>query len=146
MERADSIADYIVGDTPVRHFIQTFPPPLRYALLYLPKVASRILKACVKQVFASLRRRARKILGLSSRHTIHPGAIVTPHRCSSDLSPNWHLHMLVTDGVFVCDGPDGAPTFHELPPPTDDEVAEMKWHETPLTSAVRLSRRPIFGA
>jgi hypothetical protein len=124
MERGDIIADQIVGDTPVRHYVGTFPPPLRYGLLYLPEVASEMRSMCVDQVLASLRRRAKRILGLASVNCAYPGAIVASQRCSSNLAPNFHLHMLVTDGVFVCETPESAPIFRELPPPTEEEVAE----------------------
>src|SRR5579862_9046497 len=42
LERADYITDGIVGDTPVRHFIPTYPPPVRYVLLHRPKLAAKV--------------------------------------------------------------------------------------------------------
>jgi len=135
MERADYITDRIIGDIPVRHWISTYPPPVRYVLLYRPDVAAEVRTASVKEVLRSYHRRAKKILGLKVRNDAHAGAIVSIQRCSSDLSPNWHLHKLVTDGVFYV-GPDGVVIFHELPPPTDEEVAKVAWAICHRTRAI----------
>ena len=46
-------------------------------------------------------------------------------RFSSSLALNPHLHALVLDGVYTCASPLDRPVFHALPPPTDEDVAEL---------------------
>jgi hypothetical protein len=38
---------------------------------------------------------------------------------------NVHYHVIALDGVYVRDADSGAPVFHALPAPTEDEVAEV---------------------
>ena len=38
---------------------------------------------------------------------------------------NLHFHALVLDGVYTQSTPEGAPVFHALPPPTDDEIGTI---------------------
>lgn len=77
----------------------------------------------------------------------HPGAITAIQRSSSHLALNIHFHSLVSEGVFVQEEPGGPAIFHELPPPTDDEVSRVasevckrtiallkrkgRWHDDP---------------
>jgi len=41
-----------------------------------------------------------------------------------DLVLNVHAHSIVLDGVY-CKRGDEPPVFHELPPPTDDDIADL---------------------
>ena len=77
----------------------------------------------------------------------HPGAVTAIQRSSSHLALNIHFHSLVTEGVFVQEDPGGPAIFHELPPPTDEEIAQVasevctrtiallkrkgRWHDDP---------------
>ena len=121
------ITERIIGDTPVRHFVLTFPPPLRQALTYNHALLAKLVNASVKVILKFLRRKAKKLLGLKYVNDAFPGAISSIHRCSSNLDANVHLHVMVTDGVFVRDEHGGPVSFRELPPPTDDEIAEVAW-------------------
>ena len=47
------------------------------------------------------------------------GAVTLIQRFGSAANLNIHLHCLVLDGVYRCDG-DGAPSFVEAGAPTDD--------------------------
>lgn len=51
----------------------------------------------------------------------HGGAVTLIRRFGSAATLNIHLHCLVLDGVYRCDG-DGKPTFVEADAPADDEV------------------------
>ena len=46
-------------------------------------------------------------------------------RFDSGLRLNVHFHVLALDGVYVRDAESGAPVFHPLPAPTEDEVREV---------------------
>ena len=123
------LVDCVLGDTRVRHWVLSLPPPLRHLLAYEPSLVSEVLGAFLDAVFQHLRWKAKRVLGLASVTEAHPGA-VTPslrswiQRCSSNLSLNPHFHSLVTDGVFL-EEPDGTVVFRELPEPTDEEVTRV---------------------
>src|SRR5258707_6155800 len=75
----------------------------------------------LRALFISLRRRARR-LGV-----VRPscGSITFVQRFGSALQSNVHFHVLVPDGVFV-ETEEGAPAeFHELQPPSDEDVANL---------------------
>src|SRR5262249_42569456 len=44
------------------------------------------------------------------------------------LNTNMYFHSLVLDGVFTRPLATAAPVFQALPPPTDDEIAEVLGH------------------
>jgi len=121
------ISERIIGDNPVRHLVLTLPPPLRYALTYKHSLLAKLVKASVKVILKFMRRKAKKILGLKYVKHAYPGAISSIHRSSSNLDANVHLHVLVTDGVFVRDEPNGFVSFRDLPALTDGETAEIAW-------------------
>jgi hypothetical protein len=126
-DHAEFLRDQIFGDTPVRHWVQTLPPPLRYLPAFDPSLVTAILGVHRDQIFRYLKRKAKSVLKLKSVNQAHPGAVTVIQRFSSDLSLNLHFHTLATDGVFVQLVPDGPVTFHELPAPTDQEVADVAW-------------------
>lgn len=55
----------------------------------------------------------------------HVGAVTAIRRASSHLALNIHFHSFVTDGIFLREEPDGPLVFRELPPPTDEEIADV---------------------
>lgn len=119
------LTDHLIGDTPVRQWVLSFPRPLRYILAYDSAVLGDVVNAFVEAVFQFLRWKAKDLLGLRSVSLAHPGAVTLIQRGSSDLSLNVHLHVLVTDGIYVQESPFDPVSFHELPPPTDEEVADV---------------------
>jgi hypothetical protein len=82
----------------------------------------------------SERWKAKELLGLRSVLQAHFGAVIVVQRCSGDLALNVHYHSLISDGVFVEERGGGPASFHELPAPTDDDVAD-------IASEARLRRR-----
>jgi hypothetical protein len=103
----------------------SLPRPLRYLLAHDSALLGEVVGAFIDAAFRFLRCKAKELLDLRSVSQAHPGAVTVIQRCSSDLSLNVHFHSLVTVGVFV-EQPDGGPvSFHELPAPTDGEVADI---------------------
>lgn len=45
-------------------------------------------------------------------------------RFGSALSLNPHLHVLISDGIWISD-PEGRPTFLPAPPPSDDDLQHL---------------------
>ena len=73
----------------------------------------------------SLKRRAKKSLGLKTLRAAHTGAVSVIQRGDSALRLNVHFHVLALDGVYVREEPDGPLVFHPLPAPTVDEVTDV---------------------
>ena len=67
--------------------------------------------------------RAKHALSLTSVAGAQTGTITFVQRFDSSLRPNVHLHVLALDGVYVRDAASGAPVFHALPAPSEDDVA-----------------------
>jgi len=80
--------------------------------------------AFVTAIERSLRRRAKKLLGLRSIEHAITGAITFVQRGDSALFLNLHAHVLVLDGVYVR-GEDGVLAFHALPPPSAEDVRDV---------------------
>ena len=101
-------------------WVLSLPFKLRYRLAYDSELMRDILNIFVRAVFSELRRRARELLGLKRSQC---GAVTFVQRFNSALGLNVHFHLICMDGVYAA-GPDGAPEFHELPPPEDAEVLQ----------------------
>ena len=54
-------------------------------------------------------------------------------RFNSALGLNVHFHLIGLDGVYAANL-DGAPEFHELPPPEDAEVWEVAFSKLKSSS------------
>src|SRR5262249_30562278 len=80
-----------------------------------------VLAVFIRVVFGWLRRGA-------ARHGVaagQGGAVTVIQRFGGALNTNVHFHSLVLDGVFTRPLATAAPVFQALPPPTDDEIAEV---------------------
>jgi hypothetical protein len=64
---------------------------------------------------------------LSTVKIVHPGAITVIQRAGTDLDANLHFHSLFTNGAFVRLAGAAELTFLEIPPPTDDDIADIAW-------------------
>lgn len=126
-ETAAHLVDHVVGEVPVRHWVLSLPPPLRYLVAHDAALCSAVLEAFLHAVFDHLRGVAKRELGLRSLRDAHPGAVTVIQRASSHLALNPHLHSVVTDGVYVHDVTRTRPVFRALPPPCDAEVAAVAW-------------------
>jgi len=72
----------------------------------------------LREVFAWLRRTAKRELDLRSLRQAHPGSVTMVQRFGDGLRGNLHLHALALDGVYVQSDGKEAPVFHALPAPT----------------------------
>jgi hypothetical protein len=114
----------VLPEVPIRHWICSFPWGLRALLGYDKKLCSKVCAAFMTELGRSLRRRAKRLLGLRSVADAHTGAVVAVQRTDSALRLNVHLHALVLDGVYLRDD-HGILVFHALPTPTRAEVADV---------------------
>lgn len=145
-DRGEFISENIVGDTPVFHWVNTFPPPLRSYLAFEPALTSALLMQFLAIVFALVRRQARKELRKrfgKRLGKIDPGSISTFQRSSSFLDLSVHFHCVVTAGVFYRDPDTGKVAFHHVAAPTTAEIAEVAWKMCRKTCEL-LARRGLW--
>ncbi len=99
-ETAAHLVDNVIGNIPVRHWVCTVPPPLRYLLAYDTSLCSAVLDAFIRAISRWLRHKAKAELGLRSVEHAHPAAVTMIHRASSHLALNIHFHTIASDGVY----------------------------------------------
>jgi hypothetical protein len=124
---AHLVANVLPTEPVYRQWTLSFPHRLRFRLLRDATFASAVLTAFVRVVFAYHRRRARA-LGIADGHA---GSCSVPQRFGSFGNCHWHGHVIIPDGVFV-GASDGTVSFRPLPPPTDEDIAQL---------AARIARR-----
>jgi hypothetical protein len=127
-DTAAHLVDRVIPAVPMRQWVLTVPPPLRYRLAYDKELMRLLLRCCSDVLFGWLRYRAKEKLGLQSVRDAHPGAITFVQRFGSALNLNVHLHSLLTDGVFVHRSDDWhPPRFVALPPPSREDQRALAW-------------------
>jgi len=116
-EIAVHLVDDVLPHAPYRQWVTTFPHALRYwmaASRQLTSVVHRRVSAMV-QLYYTHKAGERGIKQPVS------GGVTFVQRFGSALNLNVHFHTVALDGVFSVAGP--VPVFHQLPGPTDEEVA-----------------------
>jgi hypothetical protein len=78
---------------PVRHWVCTFPWGVRAVLGYDKELGRAAASAFAKELSRSLKRRAKRELGLSSVDDALPGLVVVVQRTDGALRLNCHLHL-----------------------------------------------------
>jgi hypothetical protein len=122
-DTAAHLADRVLPEVPIRQWVLTLPYPLRYRCAYDAKLASEVLRAFVRALFAELRRRSRQHWGVRAQQC---GAVTFIQRFGSAMNLNLHFHTLALDGVYADAGdPRAAPRFLPLPPLGDDDLARV---------------------
>jgi hypothetical protein len=141
-ERGQHLIESVIGNVPVRHWVECLPPQLRYVLGYDERLLSGGFRALSLAVFEYQRRRAADLLGLPLSQ-IHPGGLVVNHRVSANLDANYHFHGIFPDGVFIQREPGGELEFFRLPAPTEAEIAAVAFQACVQLCAV-LARRGFW--
>jgi len=119
-EAAAHLVDLVLPEVPVRQYVLTLPFRLRFILAYDHDLKLEVGSVLVRTLFNWYRLRARR-RGLTEPEC---GAVAFVQRFSSNLALNVHFHVLVLDGVFTRRKGE-LPVFHELPPPTDEDIASL---------------------
>lgn len=128
-DTAAHLVDRVVPRVPVRQWVVTFPRRVRWHLARDPKLATQALDVVLRVLFGWQRKVARSLgvdFGAPRRsQSARSGAVSFLQRFGSSLELNLHVHALLPDGVFARpDGdPEARPKFHEMPPPTDEDVS-----------------------
>jgi hypothetical protein len=134
-DTAAHLVDRVLPEVPIRQWVLTLPYPLRYRCAYDARLASEVLRAFTRALFAELRRRVRRQWSVRAEQC---GAVTFIQRFGSALNLNVHFHTLALDGVYPY-APEhgGQARFLPLPPPEPDEVGRV------LAGAARRIQRAI---
>ena len=124
-DTAVHLVQKVIPEVPVRQWVCSLPWRLRVLLGYDRRICAEVVEAFVLELSRSLKRRAKKSLGLKTLRAAHTGAVSVIQRGDSALRLNVHFHVLALDGVYVREEPDGPLVFHPLPAPTVDEVTDV---------------------
>jgi hypothetical protein len=122
-QTAAHLVDHVVPHVPVRQWVRVcqlrLPIPLRVLLAAQPELVTPVLQVVQRVV-------ERHLLGHTGLKSDEGqgGAVTLIQRFGSAANLNIHLHCLVLDGVYRCDG-DGAPSFVDAGAPTDEELRAL---------------------
>ena len=119
-ERAAHLVDHVFPDVPVRQWVLSLPPRVRYLLAWRHDVCRAVVSVVLREVNRHLRDRARAC-GLPDPRG---GAVAIVQRFGGALNLNVHIHALVLDGVFAR-AADGRLSFHAATQITDSDVADV---------------------
>jgi len=123
---AAHLVDYVFPRAPVRQWVLSLPIRLRYILAYDAELCSQVLAIYVREIYRAYRWTAKAELGLDTVRDAHCGSVTYIQRADSGLRLNLHFHALVIDGIFLRqDDWLAKPTFHALPPPSDEQIAHV---------------------
>lgn len=120
-ETAAHLVDHVFPRVPVRQWVLSFPPALRYRLAYDAQLVTAVLDIFIKTIFASLIRRAREF---GATRKAQCGAVTFIQRFDSALGLNLHMHALVIDGIYAADE-EGNPQFQVLLAPDTGEIEQL---------------------
>lgn len=119
-ERAAHLVDAVLPDVPIRQWVLSLPLPLRALCAFDHRLSLKVLRILSRALLTFHRRRARKA-GVTDGRS---GGVTVIQRFGSDLRLNLHYHNLTLDGVYHR-APTGALEFHQLPPPSDEDIARL---------------------
>ena len=109
-ERAAHLVDQVFPHVPVRQWVLSLPPRLRYRLAWDHALCRAVLGRTMRAIRGFLRRRARED-GVPDGRS---GAVTIVQRFGGSVNLNVHYHAIVLDGVFAKDG--DTVRFHPCPP------------------------------
>ena len=118
-DRAAHLVDHVFPEVPIRQWVLTLPPRLRYLLAWDHSLCRAVVAVYLRAVLGWLRHQAQRRGVMDGRG----GAVAVVQRFGAALNLNVHIHALVLDGVFAPDGGGGV-TFrtHER---HDDDVGPL---------------------
>lgn len=119
-DRAAHLVDHVFPQVPVRQWVLSLPPRLRYALAFDHTLCRAVVAVFVRGILAWLRRRAERGGVPDGRG----GGVAIVQRFGAALNLNVHIHALIMDGVFVADGADSV-RFCPATPVGEGELAVL---------------------
>lgn len=119
-ERAAHLVDHVLPDVPIRQWVLTLPPRLRYVLAWRHDLCRAVVRILHRAIERHLRGWARAH-GLPQAQS---GGVAVIQRFGGSVNLNVHVHALVLDGVFARTDA-GRFGFHAAPAPSTTDIAEI---------------------
>jgi hypothetical protein len=110
---AAHLVDRVIPAVPVWQWVLSLAYSLRYRVAFDSDLLAEVLGIFIREVFASLRKRARDN-GIPEGRC---GSVTFVQRFGSALNCHLHFHAVVFDGVDACAETDEPPEFYSLRPP-----------------------------
>lgn len=132
------LVGHVIPLVPVRQWVLTFPPSVRFVLAFDPELTSAALAVFTRALFAWQKKKARA-MGLEA---VQVGAVSFIQRFSDSIGLFLHVHALVPEGVFTEREAGDGLDFHKLAKPTEEEVAALAAQVAKRTQAL-FERRGI---
>jgi hypothetical protein len=114
---AAHVVDRVLPNVPVRQWVLSLPWELRAAAAMKPGVIGAMDRIFAEEIARLTKRRA-------ARAGAETGAVAAPQLFGGAMNLHPHLHTICADGVFEKTDAGGT-CFHEAPPPSADDVAEV---------------------
>jgi len=124
-DTASRLVDQVFPRVPVRQWVLSLPPSLRYVLAYDSELCTEVLGAFTKEVSAFVERTARAQGDIPNEAQVHCGTVTAIQRADSAAKLNLHFHSLALDGAYVSEGEDLR--FVATPAPSEAEVSAVAW-------------------
>ena len=137
-DRAAHLIDHVFPEVPIRQWVLTLPPRLRYLLAWDHTLCRAVVAVYLRAVLGWLRHQARRRGVADGRG----GAVAVVQRFGAALNLNVHIHALVLDGVFAPDGGGGV-SFHAHERHDDDVGPLLVTIERRIAALLR--RRGVLG-
>lgn len=137
-ERAAHLVDRVLPSVRHRQCVLSLPFALRWRCAWDHELTRAVLAVFQRAVTGFYRRRA-SAPGIPGGQCT---SVTVIQRFGSALNLNVHFHTLFPDGVYTFDE-DGEPTFHALPPPSEEQLLRL---EALISERVRrlLVRRGVW--
>ena len=119
VERAAHLVDHVFPRVPVRQWVLSLPPRLRYQLAWDHVLCRAVMSRTMRAILGFLSRRAREE-GVKDARS---GAVAIVQRFGGALNLNIHLHAIVLDGVFATD--DSGVRFYPTSPLEAADVVDV---------------------
>jgi hypothetical protein len=130
-DTATHLVDRVLPRVPVRQWVLSIPPPLRYLLAWDTELCAATARIFMRAVHRHLGRAAKREGIVRRAREAQFGAVCEVQRWGGSVNLNIHLHALVADGVFVAQ-PEPKPqssavSFRALPAPSHGELNAVAW-------------------
>lgn len=101
------LVDRVIPHVPVRMWVISFPPPLRYLLAYDATLCAQVMSIFLDEVYSWLRHSAMRELGLRDVREAHPGSVTFVQRFGKHTTncEATHSHGLVDNHDHAAGSP-----------------------------------------
>ena len=144
-DTAARLVDQVLPHVPIRQWVLSLPPALRYLLAYDPELCTEVLGIFTREISCWLERTARAECDIPEGGSVFTGALSAIQRADSACKLNLHFHTLALDGVYVLaaqggSGDSDSLRFLATRAPSKAEVHAVAWSVCQGTMALLKSR------